>query len=154
MSDPQPSPAAAAARADWVEDALLRLADAGHRSGAARRAVLETLAANDCCLTAQEVFDESRASGRRVGIASVYRVLELLLNLRLVQRVDLGGGVSRYEPDLGGEHHHHLVCVECGEVHPFRDAGLESAIDVAARRLDYAVVDHDVVMRGRCPACA
>lgn len=138
----------------WVEHSLEAVASAGHRSGGARRAVIESLADQDCCRSAQEIFDQLRADGRRVGIASVYRILELLLSLRLVQRLDLVGGVSRYEPALpGGEHHHHMVCIACGEVRPFEDPALERALTGAARRAEYLVDEHDVVLRGRCPDC-
>lgn len=145
---------ARAERAAWVSHAERTLTLAGHRSGAARRAVLDELAADDCCLSAHELFDRLRAEGRRVGIASVYRVLEQLTNQRLVRRFDLEGGVSRYEPAVpSGAHHHHLVCVECGLVQPFHDARLERALGAAASLLAHEVVDHDVVLRGRCAAC-
>jgi Fur family ferric uptake transcriptional regulator len=150
MSQPHPHPSAA----DWTAHALARVAEAGHRSGGARRAVIESLAEEDCCRSAQEIFDELRADGRRVGIASVYRVLDLLVGLGLVQRVDLGGGTARYERALpGGEHHHHLVCVDCGEVRPFEDDRLEAALEGTARASDFTVEGHDVVLRGRCPDC-
>lgn len=145
-----------AARARWADHAMRAVADAGHRSGGARRAVIDSLAAQDCCRSAQEIFDQLRADGRRVGMASVYRVLELLHGLRLVTRLDLGRGVSgsRYEPALpGGEHHHHLVCTACGEVRPFEDPALERALDGTAQRADYVVQEHDVVLRGECPGC-
>ena len=148
----RPSPNDPAAR--WAGHALDRVARAGRRSGGARRAVIESLAAQDCCRSAQEIFDQLRDDGRAVGIASVYRVLDLLVSLGLVQRLDLGCGVARYEPALpGGEHHHHLVCVDCGDVRPFEDAGLERALDAAARGSDLEVDGHDVVLWGRCPDC-
>ena len=142
------------AAARWAEHAGASVRRAGHRSGGARQAVIESLAEQVCCRSAQEIFDQLRRDDRRVGIASVYRVLDLLVSLGLVQRLDLGGGVSRFEPALpGGEHHHHLVCVGCGEVHPFEDPALEAALEDAARRSDFTVEGHDVVLRGRCPAC-
>ena len=134
--------------------ALAEVARAGHRSGGARRAVIASLAEQECCRSAQEIFDQLRGDGRRVGIASVYRVLDLLVSLGLVQRLDLGGGISRYEPALpGGEHHHHLVCVDCGEVRPFEDPQLEQVLEGTAARSDYTVEGHDVVLRGHCPDC-
>lgn len=138
----------------WADHANAGVAAAGHRSGGARRAVIESLAAQSCCRSAQEIFDQLRGDGRRVGIASVYRVLDMLVGMGLVQRLDLGGGTSRYEPALpGGEHHHHLVCVGCGDVRPFEDPALERAITATARRSDFRVDAHDVVLRGRCPDC-
>lgn len=140
--------------AAWAAHAAGRLAEAGHRSGGARTAVIESLAAQDCCRSAQEIFDQLRGDGRRVGIASVYRVLDLLVGMGLVQRLDLGGATARYEPALpGGEHHHHLVCTGCGEVRPFEDPRLETALEATAHASDFTVEGHDVVLRGRCPDC-
>ena len=94
---------------DWGEHARAELRRAGARSGGARDAVIAHLAAQDCCLSAQELFDGLRAEGRTVGIASIYRVLDQLADLRLVHRVDFGHGITRFEAaHPGGQHHHHL----------------------------------------------
>ena len=115
--------------------------------------MLETLDGEPCCLTAQEIFDHLRSGDRRVGIASVYRTLELLSKLNLVRRVDIGTAAC-YEPaHPGGEHHHHVVCDRCGTVAAFEDRGLEDAIDRLGRRLKYKVGVHEVVLRGACPEC-
>src|SRR5438874_9001587 len=96
-------------RDDWITETTAALARAGYRSGGARRAVIELLGRQDCCLSAQEIFDLLRADGRAVGIASVYRVLELLSDKGFVQRLDVGGGTARFERvHRSGEHHHHL----------------------------------------------
>ena len=71
-----------------------------------------------------------------VGIASVYRALDLLARLGLVRRLDVGSA-SGYEPALpGGDHHHHVVCDRCGKVSSFEDPALEEAIDRLSRRLE------------------
>lgn len=140
----------------WIEHSERQLRSAGHRSSLPRSAVLELIGRQECVLTAREIADELRDSGREVGVATVYRTLELLEGLHLVQRLDVGGASARYEPALpGGEHHHHhLVCDDCGRVTPFEDAKLERAIDDLGDRLDYSVGDHDVILRGSCPQCA
>jgi Fur family transcriptional regulator, ferric uptake regulator len=138
----------------WAEETLATLRSRGLRSGGARRAVVELLGENHCCLTAQEIFDRLRAAGRPVGIASVYRVLELLGSQGLVQRIDLGSGTSRYEPiNAGGEHHHHLVCDSCGKVEAFEDTALERALTRVEESSGYAVAAHDVVLHGSCRDC-
>jgi len=140
----------------WVEFAEAELRRAGHRSSLPRSAILELIGRQHCVLSAQEIADELRQQGSRVGVATVYRTLELLEAMKLVQRLDVGGGSARYEPALpGGEHHHHhLVCDRCGRVTPFEDQKLERAIENLARRLEYRVGDHDVILRGSCPECA
>ena len=140
--------------ATWTQETLAALGQAGHRAGAARRNVIELLGGQDCCLTAQEVFDRLRAEGRPVGIASVYRVLDLLTARGFVQRIDIGAGTARYEPlHRSGEHHHHLVCDECGRVEAFADDELERAMRRVEGRTGYSVAGHDVVLRGACADC-
>jgi Fur family ferric uptake transcriptional regulator len=140
--------------ADWTETTLAVLRAGGYRSGGARRTVVELLGRQDCCLTAQEIFDRLRAEGRSVGIASVYRVLDLLGEKGLVQRIDVGVGTARYEPVLpSGEHHHHLVCDDCGKVEAFADPELERVINRVEGRTGYSVAGHDVVLRGACTDC-
>ena len=138
----------------WADATIASLQAKGHRNSGARRAVVELLGRQDCCLTAQEIFDQLRAEGRRVGIASVYRVLEHLSKDGFVQRIDIGAGTTRFEPiHADGEHHHHLVCDDCGKVEPFEDPSLESAIERVATGRGYAVAAHDVVLRGACEDC-
>jgi Fur family ferric uptake transcriptional regulator len=138
----------------WERHARDELRRSGARTGGARDTVISYLAAQDCCVSAQELFDGLRAEGRSVGIASVYRVLDQLADLRLVHRVDLGPGVTRFEPaHPGGEHHHHLVCGECGKVDTFDDLDLERAVHRVAGGHGYALDEHDVVLRGSCSDC-
>jgi Fur family transcriptional regulator, ferric uptake regulator len=140
-------------RSEWAEHARDEIRRAGHRSGGARTAVLDVIATQDCCLTAQEIFDDLRANGRDAGIASIYRALELLTRMGLVRRVELAEAAA-YEPALpGGQHHHHVVCDRCGKVSPFEDEALERAIDRLAGRLEYDVGGHEVVLRGACREC-
>jgi Fur family ferric uptake transcriptional regulator len=85
----------------------------------------------------------------------VYRAIDLLHDLGLVQRVDVGEGGTRYEPVIpGGEHHHHVICDSCGRVAAFEDAAMERAIDRLGRRLGHSVSGHEVVIRGTCPRCS
>jgi Fur family ferric uptake transcriptional regulator len=140
----------------WADATLASLRAKGHRNGGARRAVIELLGRQQCCLTAQEIYDVLRAEGRRVGTASVYRALEQLTNDGFVQRIDIGAGISRFEPiHAGGEHHHHhLVCDDCGKVEAFADDELERALRRVEGRTGYSVAGHDVVLRGACNDCA
>jgi Fur family transcriptional regulator, ferric uptake regulator len=139
---------------DWAAHALHELGSRGYRAGTARTNVVRLLGRQRCCLSAREISDRLREEGTDVGIASVYRALEVLDELKLVQRLDAGEGVVRYEPaHPSGDHHHHVVCDACGAVTSFADETLESAIATVAARLDHAIDAHDVVLRGTCPRC-
>jgi Fur family ferric uptake transcriptional regulator len=113
------------------------------------------LGEQECVLSAREIADRLRDEGEDVGVATVYRALELLEGLGLIQRLDVGEGTARFEPaHPDGEHHHHLVCDRCGRVTAFEDPQLERAITRVAGRLDYQVGGHDVILRGECPRCS
>jgi Fur family ferric uptake transcriptional regulator len=132
----------------WAELASERLDEAGYRSGGARRQVIELLATEECALTALEM-DLRLPAGR----ASIYRTLEQLEQLHLVQRIDIVGEAAGYERLDPGEHHHHLVCEKCGVLAPFENRALERAIDAISRDVEFDVATHDVTLRGRCPRC-
>ena len=138
----------------WSDHVRGELRRSGARSGGARDEVITYLERQDCCLSAQELFDGLRKDDKKVGIASVYRVLEQLSDLGLVHRVALGGGVTRFEPALpDGEHHHHLVCDECGRVEMFDDRSLERTLEKVAGSRGYELAQHDVVLHGACADC-
>ena len=139
---------------DWTQHALTKLSEAGYRRGRSRTAVVQILGRQECAVSARDIDDALRHTGRTIGRASVYRTLETLAELKLVQRLDLGSGEKRYEPHRpGGDHHHHLVCDHCGHVQPFEDPDLEAALEKLAGRVDYAVDEHDVVLHGACGDC-
>ena len=139
---------------DWADHALARLASDGYRSSAPRAEIIEVLAGLGCSVSARDITAELQRRGSTTGAASVYRTLDLLERLKLVQRVDVGEGLARYEPaPPGGDHHHHLVCDRCGKVSAFEDDALEAAINRLSRRLEFAIAAHDVTLRGECPAC-
>jgi Fur family transcriptional regulator, ferric uptake regulator len=134
----------------WTDRALTALAEAGFRSGGGRRQVVELLGGERCALTALEIDRQLPEVGR----ATVYRALEQLERLGLIQRVDVKGDAAGFERvDPGGHHHHHIVCEQCGRVVAFEDDGLEKAILALAERPDFDVSSHDVTLRGECVTC-
>jgi Fur family ferric uptake transcriptional regulator len=139
---------------DWVGHAQRELEREGYRLSGPRSAVVETLADLGCSVTAKEIADRLHERGEDVGVASIYRTLDLLDRLRLARRVDAAEGVARYEPiDPSGDHHHHIVCERCGRVTAFEDRDLEAAIEQLSGRVEYSIDAHDVTLRGECPGC-
>jgi Fur family ferric uptake transcriptional regulator len=145
---------AASTDTSWADHALAALRAAGYRRGGARTAVVEALSRHACAVTALELDDELHQ--RRVGVAraSVYRALEQLEELGLIQRLELARGTAGYERVRSGGHHHHAVCRRCGRTEPFEDPGLERAISRVSRRVSVDVAEHDVVLRGLCERCS
>ncbi len=134
--------------------------EAGYNRGAARDALIELFAEQDCALTVPEL--EAKLADRRpVGRASVYRALDVLGNLDLLVRVDIGDGLLRYEraePGAGEEphghhHHHHMLCDRCGTLIAFDDEQLEQAIDNLVGRFGFDARAHEVTLKGTCQSC-
>lgn len=140
---------------NWSEHAQAVLRKAGYKPGGARTAVIEALGSERCCLTAQEIHHRVRARRPGVGIASVYRALEALAGLGLVHRLELRSDGAHYEPAAAsGDHHHHLVCGDCGRVEPFADHRLEQAIGKVSTQAPFRIDGHDIVLRGVCETCS
>ncbi len=138
----------------WPDHAREVLAQNGYRLGGARAAVITALAEHGCAASAAELHGAARAEGADLGLASVYRALELLEELGVAKRVELGERGARFEA-IGplGDHHHHMVCESCGTVEPFEDGDLEQALTTAAQRQGFTPLAHEVVFQGRCGSC-
>jgi Fur family ferric uptake transcriptional regulator len=138
----------------WIDWASQQLSGAGYRRGGARRELMELMAGQSCALSAFEIEDQLATGARGVSRASIYRILDELEAVGAIQRVDIGGPITRYEPVREGPgHHHHLVCDRCGRLEPFRDEGLERAIRRASARVPLDVSEHEIVLHGTCRSC-
>ncbi|MCB0870655.1 MAG: transcriptional repressor [Solirubrobacterales bacterium] len=134
---------------DWTSHAESRIHEAGLKKSGPRGRVIESLAGRDCAATALEIDAELEGVGR----ATVYRAIEQLEELGLVQKVDLGGSAFGYEKvDPSGHHHHHIVCDDCGKVEPFEDEALEEAIHDIHRK-GFKLEKHEVTLHGQCQDC-
>ena len=140
------------AATDWIEHTRRVLAEAGHRASEPRSEVIGAIAELGCSVSAKQIAEHLDGA---VGVASIYRALELLERLGLVKRIELGDAATRYEAAApSGDHHHHIVCDSCGKVERFEDDALERAIHALADRSTFSVATHDVTLHGECQACS
>lgn len=121
--------------------------------------VLEVLSnSHDKHLTAEEIYELIKVDYPEIGLATVYRTIQLLLELNLVDRINLDDGFVRYEignmdANRAKHHHHHLICLTCGKVFSFQDDLLD---ELEKRIMDNAlfkVLDHEVKLYGKCKDC-
>jgi len=139
---------------NWTELALTKLSEAGHRSSTARSEVVKFLGAQSCCLTVKEIAKALEGSGSGIGVASVYRAVERLEELGLLSRVDNGSGSSMYEPALpSGDHHHHIICTNCGTITAFEDERLEDSVQAVSAKVDHRITSHEITLHGLCARC-
>lgn len=139
---------------DDLEAARRKLTERDHRLTPQRQAILETLLSHSGeHLSAEDVYALVKKNHPDIGLATVYRTLDLLAGLDVLQKIDLGDGRARYE--LGDEehYHHHLICVRCGKVTEFDIDLLESLEALVFKRTGFEVVDHQVKLFGLCQEC-
>jgi Fur family transcriptional regulator, ferric uptake regulator len=125
-----------------------RLELRGHRVTTARRRVILAVLAQPAHFTVDEVLHRAR----RVGRATVFRTIRLLLDLNILCRVMLDGGSLHYRVSTSG-HHHHLVCSDCGRVEDFTKCDVEPLVRELAKAMNYEIDAHWLEVYGRCQAC-
>jgi Fe2+ or Zn2+ uptake regulation protein len=117
-----------------------------------RRAVARLVADEPGHFSAADLVAAARSQRVGIGRATIFRTLDVLAELGLVERIDLPSGEHAYvacEP----RHHHHVVCSGCGRTDDIDDAGLRSVVRDVARRTGYEIDDHRLELFGRCPSC-
>lgn len=109
-------------------------------------------------LTAEEIYNYVRRKYPEIGLATVYRTIQLLSELDVIDKLNLDDGYVRYE--IGGKnkkeashHHHHLICLDCGNIYAFQDDLLERLEERIKEDLGFDVVDHEVKLYGHCKKC-
>ena len=103
----------------------------------------------DAHLSAEDVYKALLEAGDETGLATVYRVLTQFESAGLVIRHNFEGGHAVFELD-SGEHHDHIVCVDCGRVVEFIDATIESRQEQIASEHGFRISDHSLVLYGHC----
>lgn len=116
--------------------------------------VLQILEKTDCLATAQDIHSQLRTEDEKgPGLTTVYRALESLVALGLVQSVDLGDGEKRFELVAPGEHHHHLVCEKCRDSIHLDQCLVEDLESAIKSKYGFEVRAHILEMFGVCRRC-
>lgn len=139
-----------------VASILERLNGEGYRLTGPRRAVLEEIASRTLPFTSAELLETVQHNGPAVGRATVFRTLDLLCRIGVVQRIheDAQGGRCHAYLACGEHHHHHLICNGCGTVLDFQEEkALEALVKEVERRTAFRVEGHRLELVGLCPTC-
>lgn len=135
-----------------AETWLTQLQENGYRLTGARRIVVEVIQKSKQALTPLQVFDRARKKYRDLGLVSVYRTLEKLEELGLVQRVHQPQGCQAFIT-AGVGHQHLLLCRQCGEVSLFEGDDLDVLIRSTERKTGYKITEHWLQLFGLCKNC-
>lgn len=138
-----------------LKDIYEKLSEKDYKLTPQRQVILRAFLDNtEKHLSADDVYNIIRKTHPEVGLATVYRTLDLLAELSILQKMDFGDGRSRYEfAEEEIHHHHHLICVSCGRVIEFEDDLMESLEAMISRKCGFKILDHEVKFYGRCDEC-
>jgi Fur family ferric uptake transcriptional regulator len=143
------------------EDLKPDLKDRASRWTLPRQIVFDFLKRSPAHLSAKEIYHALHRSYPGIGLATVYRTLELLFQLGLIRKISCGDGQSRYElkaQNLAG-HHHHLICLGCGRIIDYQDFAEEElqlvkkTEKVLAQKYNFLIKDHNIEFFGLCEKC-
>jgi Fur family ferric uptake transcriptional regulator len=135
-----------------AENWLKALSDNGYRLTGSRRAVVEIVDASARALTPLEVFDSARTSHPELGLVTVYRTLDKLEELHLIQRVHQPSGCQAFIAANQG-HQHMILCQACGQVTFFEGDDLDNLITSISNRTGYTIQEHWLQLFGLCAKC-
>jgi Fur family ferric uptake transcriptional regulator len=128
------------------------LGNAGHRLTEPRRAVASLVARHQGHFTAADLEATIAEQRLHIGRATLFRTLELLTELGLLERIDLPSGEHAYVR-CAPRHHHHLICSRCGRAIDIEDRGLAAAVADVGRRTGFRIDAHRIELYGMCADC-
>jgi Fur family ferric uptake transcriptional regulator len=139
-----------------VERIKKQLHEQSYKLTPQREATVQVLLENEeDHLSAEDVYLLVKEKAPEIGLATVYRTLELLNELEVVDKINFGDGVSRYDlRKEGASHsHHHLVCIECGTVDEIQEDLLAEVEKIVEKDYQFKVKDHRLTFHGVCYRC-
>jgi len=105
-------------------------------------------------LTAEEIHTITKQKDPEIGLATIYRTLEILADLNILHKIDFGDGCIRYEfTDQEAHNHHHLICIKCGKVIEVNDDFLETLENWIEKKTGFHITNHQLKFFGYCKEC-
>ena len=140
-------------RIERIKEALH---DARYKLTPQREVTVRVLLENESShLSAEDVFMKVKDKYPEIGLATVYRTLELLNELNVLDKVNFGDGVSRYDLRKEGANHfhHHLICIHCGSVEEVEEDLLTDVEKIVKHEFNFDIIDHRLTFHGICKLC-
>ncbi|CAM3240263.1 ferric iron uptake transcriptional regulator [Vagococcus fessus] len=133
-----------------------QLHEGGYKLTPQREATVLVLLENDKDhMSAEEIYMLVKQKSPEIGLATVYRTLEMLTDLKIIDKISFNDGVSRYDlRKEGAQHfHHHLLCLECGSIEEIEEDLLGDVEKIVEKRFNFLVKDHRLTFHGVCRKC-
>jgi len=139
-----------------IEEVKELLKEEGYKLTTQRQAILDAICENhEKHLNPEEIYGIVKKKYPDIGIATVYRTLQLLEKLNIIYRVNFDDGYNRYELNYASEnhHHHHLICLNCGKVMEVKIDLLEALENEIEKEYNFRILDHNLKFFGYCSDC-
>ena len=124
-----------------------------HRSTPERFAVLDAVLQSQGHFDAESLYYRMISNGVKISKATVYNTLELLQECGLVSKYRFAESVSRYEKAYGRPHHHHMICLTCGDIIEFMSDRLEQLQEQIADQKNFTIQSTTIQIFGTCSKC-
>lgn len=134
-----------------------KLKKKGYKATPQRKVILEVVSEHlGEHLSSEEIYDFVKVKYPEIGLATVYRTVQLLVDLDVLSKLNLDDGFTRYElNDHDGDqhHHHHLICSECGKISEVKEDLLDSIEAEIEKKYEFQIKDHKLKFFGLCKSC-
>lgn len=125
----------------------------GYKITPQRRTIIAAITAASEHLTPAAVYEVVRQQNRDIGLVTIYRTLEILAELGLICEIHIGGNCRSYSIRRPSEHHHHLICSDCGTVIDFTDCDLRELETRLSKETSFKIKSHLLEFLGQCRKC-
>jgi len=138
-----------------LESICQKLQEKEYKLTPQRKTILKVLLDNqEEHLSAEDIYQIVKPDYPEIGLATIYRTLELLADIDVLQKMNFDDGKARYEFSNHDEHHHHhLICLKCNKVIEFNDDLLDVLEKTISEKKNFEVVDHKLKFYGYCSKC-
>jgi Fur family transcriptional regulator, ferric uptake regulator len=135
-----------------VHDTLEQLRETGFRITEPRKEVVREIHERNGVFSGERIYEDLRLNGSNVGRATVFRTIEVLVDVGALERVHQPDGSHAYVL-CGPGHHHHMVCSACGEVVEFRGCNVDELIENLSDQTNFKIEGHWLEIFGTCARC-
>ena len=141
-------------RVELLQALKEKLKEKGFKLTEPRLRVLEYLVNTADHPGIQEIFNAIRREHKGIGLATVYRTMDLLVDTGMVKPLQLNGARLRYELNRPQDHHHHLICTACGRIVEFGSCSFHCIVEDIEKITRFRVKGHYLEAYGLCPHCS
>lgn len=136
------------------KDIFEKMQSLGYKLTPQRKVVIDIIFKNDHNhLNTEEIYEHVKLQYPKIGLATVYRTLIVLSDIKVINKINFDDGCIRYEINSTNHQHHHLICRNCGKVIEVKEDLLEELEVIVENNYQFKIIDHNLKFYGLCKDC-